>query len=173
MRFFFASVLIVFALVFSAAAQSANQAVSPKNTEPLLLRVITQNDKTYELKASELAKLPRRDVKGKTHDGAEATFSGVELREVLKLAGVKFGKEAKGAHLTSYLLVEAADDYRVVFAMSEIEADLTDKVILLADKRDGKFLSKEEGAVRLVVPDEKKQARWVRQVTTLKIKSAN
>jgi hypothetical protein len=114
--------------------------------------------------------LPRRQVKGKTHDGAEAAFDGVDLREVLKLAGVKFGKEAKGGHLNSFLVVEAADNYRVVFAMSELEADLTDKVILVADTRDGKPLSKEEGNLRLVVPDEKKQARWVRQVVVLRIK---
>ncbi len=92
------------------------------------------------------------------------------MREVLKLAGVKFGKEAKGSHLNSFLIVEAADNYRVVFAMSELESDLTDKVILLADSRDGKPLSKEKGSVRLVVPDEKKQARWVRQVIVLRVK---
>ena len=52
--------------------------------------------------------------------------------------------------------------------MSELESDLTDKVILLADQRDGKSLFKEEGILRLVVPDEKKQARWVRQVIVLR-----
>ena len=44
-------------------------------------------------------------------------------------------------------------------AMSELESDLTDKVILLADSRYGKALSKEEGSLRLIVSDEKKQAR--------------
>ncbi len=56
--------------------------------------------------------------------------------------------------------------------MSELDADLTDKIILLADLRDGKSLSKEEGTFRLVVPDEKKQARWVRQIVALKIRKA-
>jgi hypothetical protein len=164
-------ILTVLFFAFAAAAQEkeAKPADSAPKTETLL-RVETDNAKPFELKAADLAKLPRREVKGKTHDGAEAMFAGVELREVLKLAGVKFGKEAKGAHLNSFLVVEAADDYRVVFAMSELEADLTDKVILLADTRDGKPLSKAEGNVRLVVPDEKKQARWVRQVVVLKIK---
>ena len=169
MKLFILSVLIVFAFVFSAAAQDAKQANSSKTTETLL-RVVSEDDKTFELKAADLAKLPRRQIKGKTHGGEEAMFAGVDLREILKLAGVKFGKDAKGAHLNSFLVVEAADNYRVVFAMSELEADLTDKVILLADLRDGKPLSKEEGSLRLVVPDEKKQARWVRQVTVLRVK---
>lgn len=169
MKLFIGSVLIVFSFVFSLSAQDAKQTDSSKTAETLL-RVVTENDKTFELKAVDLTKPPRREVKGKTHDGVEATFAGVELREVLKLVGVKFGKEAKGSHLNSFLIVEAADNYRVVFAMSELEADLTDKVILLADLRDGKQLSKEEGSLRLVVSDEKKQARWVRQVIVLRVR---
>ena len=107
----------------------------------------------------------------KTHEGAETTFSGVDLREVLKLAGVKFGDEGKKANLISYLIVEAADNYRVVFAIAELEPNFTDKTILLADQRDGKLLSKDEGKLRLVVPDEKKLARAVRQVVRLKIQT--
>ena len=164
-----ALILIALFCAFAASAKEMKKTDSAPKTETLL-RVETENGKFIELKAADLSKLPRREVKGKTHDGAGATFAGTELREILKLAGVKFGKEAKGSHLNSFLVVEAADDYRVVFAMSELEADLTDKVILLADTRDGKPLSKAEGNLRLVVPDEKKQARWVRQVVVLKIK---
>ena len=36
-------------------------------------------------------------------------------------------------------------------------------VVLLADHRDGQPLSTAEGPLRLVVPDEKRHARWVRQ----------
>ncbi len=161
--------LLIFSLTFSNAAQD-KQTVAPKADETLL-RVETEGGKSFELKAADLAKLPRREVKGKAHDGAEANFSGVDLREVLKLAGVKFGDEGKKANLLSYLIVEAADNYRVVFAMSELEPNFTDKTILLADQRDGKLLSKDEGKLRLVVPDEKKLARSVRQVVRLKIQT--
>ena len=170
MKNYFALILTMLLFALSATAQNAvKQADSVLKTDALL-RVEIDGGKTYELKAAELAKLPRREVKGKTHDGAEAMFSGVELREVLKLAGVKFGDEGKKSNLVSYLTVEATDNYRAVFAMSELESDFTDKVILLADKRDGKPLAKEEGNLRLVVPDEKKQARWVRQVVVLRVK---
>jgi hypothetical protein len=39
-------------------------------------------------------------------------------------------------------------------------------------KRDGKPLSDKEGPFRIVAPDEKRPARWVRQVTALKIREA-
>ena len=63
-----------------------------------------------------------------------------------------------------YLLVEAADGYRVVFALPELDPAFTERVVLLADHRDGQPLTPAEGPLRLVVPDEKRQARWVRQV---------
>ena len=45
----------------------------------------------------------------------------------------------------------------------------TDRVILLADRRDGKPLSAREGPFQVIVPGEKKHARWVRQVIRLKV----
>jgi hypothetical protein len=42
--------------------------------------------------------------------------------------------------------------------------------VLLADLRDGMPLVEREGLYRIVVPDEKKQARWVRQVTALTVR---
>ena len=168
-------ILIIFTLIFislvcSATAQSAKEKTVAQNTETLL-RVETEGSKLFELKAADLAKLPRRQIKAKTHDGKEANFSGVDLREVLKLAGVKFGDEGKKTNLTSYLTVEAADKYRVVFAMIELEPDFTDKIVLLADSSEGRPLLKNDGKLRLVVPDEKKQARWVRQIVALKIQT--
>ncbi len=169
MKTFIVLTLMFLSLTFSATAQTAKQN-TPANQSETLLRIETDGGKLFELKAADLAKLPRREVKAKTHDGKEASFSGVDLREVLKLAGVKFGDEGKKANLISYLTVEAADNYRVVFSMIELEPDFTDKIILLADSTEGKPLSKDDGKLRLVVPDEKKQARWARQVVALKIK---
>jgi len=67
------------------------------------------------------------------------------------------------------LLVEAADGYRVVIALPELDTGFTDKQMVLAFVRDGKPLGEKEGPYRIVIPDEKRMARWVRQVTTLKI----
>jgi hypothetical protein len=45
-------------------------------------------------------------------------------------------------------------------------------VILLADRRDGQPLAAAEGPLRLVVPDEKRHARWVRQVRSCTVRRA-
>jgi hypothetical protein len=46
----------------------------------------------------------------------------------------------KGPQMTQVLLIEAADSYKVVFALAELDPDFSDRQIILADKRDGKPL---------------------------------
>jgi hypothetical protein len=120
--------------------------------------------------------LTRADIEALPHvkvatsaSGAAATFEGVALEAVLEKAGVEFGTSLKGKRLASYLLVEAADGYRVVIALPELDPAFTDKQVVLAFLKDGKPLDEKEGPYRIVMPDEKRMARWVRQVTTLKI----
>jgi hypothetical protein len=88
---------------------------------------------------------------------------------VLALAGVQLGNRMRGPRLAETLLVEAADGYRVVFALAEIDPDFATREILLADKRDGKPLDEKQGPWRIVAPGDKRPARWIRQVTTFKI----
>jgi hypothetical protein len=91
------------------------------------------------------------------------------LVELLKAAGVKFGQDLRGPALATYLVVEAADGYRAVFALPELDPAFTDRVVLLADQRDGKPLGGNAGPLRVIVPGEKRHARWVRQVKSLKV----
>jgi hypothetical protein len=67
------------------------------------------------------------------------------------------------------LLVEAADGYKVIFALAEIDPAFATREIVLADKRNGKPLDAKEGPPRVVAPGDKRPARWVRQVTSLRI----
>lgn len=138
---------------------------------------ITQGQQlTVQTEAGKQVVLGRGDIESLTHiqvtAGASsdpATFEGVTLKSVLEKAGVSFGGSLKGKRLASGLMVEAADGYRVLIALSELDPDFTDKQILLVFRRNGKPLDEKEGPYRVVIPGEKKMARWVRQVTLLKI----
>lgn len=141
-------------------------------TNAVLLTVGGEVATPLKLTAADLAKLPRRTLRAKAHDGKEATFEGIELGDVLKLAGVKFGEQLRGKDLALFLIVGASDGYHAVFALPELDHAFTDRLIILADRRDGKPLAEKEGPLRIVVPDEKREARWVRQVVTFTIRRA-
>jgi hypothetical protein len=55
------------------------------------------------------------------------------------------------------------------FALMELDKEFTDKQIILADKVDGNALPATEGPFRIIVPDDKKAARSIRQVTALTV----
>jgi hypothetical protein len=132
------------------------------------LTVQIGDGKPTVLTRADIEALPHVKISTST-SGAAATFEGVALEAVLGKAGVEFGQNLKGERLASCLLVEAADGYRVVIALPELDPAFTDKQIVLAFSKDGKPLDEKEGPYRIVIPDEKRMARWVRQVTTLKI----
>ncbi len=132
------------------------------------LTIEAEAGKQTVLAKSDIESLPR--IKVTTHDADKSvTFEGAALNAVLEKAGVEFGHSMRGKRLASCLLVEAADGYRVVIALPELDPDFTDKQILLAFLQDGKLLDAKAGPYRIVIPDEKRMARWVRQVTKLKI----
>ena len=121
------------------------------------------------LSRADLEALPQIKVTASEHGSAPVNFEGVTLKSVLEKAGVTFGESMKGKRLTGCLLVEAADGYRVIIALPELDPAFTDKQVILAFLRDGKPLGEKEGPYRIVIPDEKRMARWVRQVTGLRL----
>lgn len=164
--------LVALCLIYlsSAVAVYAQDKPAAATGSTVALSVGGEVERPLKLSAADLAKLPRRTVRAKDHSGQEVEFEGVALIDVLSQAGVKFGDQMRGANLARFLVVEAADGYKAVFALPELDPAFTDRVIILADKRDGKSLTESEGPYRVVVPGEKRQARWVRQVTALNIR---
>lgn len=137
-----------------------------------VLRVDGLVEKSLNLSAEDLERMPRQTVEARDHDGRLVRFTGVTLTQILKAAGAPLGEKLRGPLLSRVLLVQAADGYRAVFALPELDPAFTDSVVLLADRRDGQSLAAGEGPLRLVVAHEKRQARWVRQVKVLTVKEA-
>jgi hypothetical protein len=69
-----------------------------------------------KLSFADLARFPSHSLCATDELGKESLFEGVA--EILKSAGVKFGKDLRRKRLADYLLAETpADGYRVVFAL--------------------------------------------------------
>ena len=116
-----------------------------------------------------LSKLKQTEARAKDKDNKEHVYKGVRLVDVLDSAGVTLGKQLRGENLVKYILIRAADGYEVVFSLPEVDPEFTSQTILLAYHEDGKPLPKGEGPFRMIVPNDKRPARWVREVTTIKV----
>jgi hypothetical protein len=132
------------------------------------ITVQNESGATIKVTPAEIAAMPHQTITVEDH-GKSVGFEGVPLRLVLEKVHVTFGDSLRGRRLADCLLVEAADGYRVVFTLPELDPAFSDRVILLADKANGRPLDSKEGPFRIIVPREKRLARWVRQVTTLKV----
>jgi hypothetical protein len=135
------------------------------------LQITNAEDHSATVTAAQIAALPRVTINLIDHD-KPVMFEGVALAQVLSTAGVELGDALRGPRMTEVLLVEAADGYKVAFALAETDPAFAAREIILADKRDGKPLDAKEGPFRIVAPGDKRPARWIRQVINLKVISA-
>ncbi|MBX3167721.1 MAG: molybdopterin-dependent oxidoreductase [Candidatus Eremiobacteraeota bacterium] len=93
------------------------------------------------------------------------TYTGVPLRELLKQAGVPDQHDLKGKWMAAYLVAQGKDGYRAVFSLAELDPLFGDNGVWVAFQEDDQELP----ALRLVVPREKRNARWVRDLQSLKL----
>ena len=114
----------------------------------------------------------RIETTQKDKDGATHVFSGVAVSDLLQKAGVPMGPALRGANMAQYLVVKAADGYHVLFALPELDSGFAERTIMLVDTMDGHPLPQDRGPFRIIVPGEKKPARWIYQVQTLAVKNA-
>ena len=126
--------------------------------------------RSVTVSATDLAGMPRAQVTTTVRD-QQVTYEGVSLRELLTRAGVPVGEALRGRDLAQAVVVTGADGYRVVFGVAEFDPAFTDRIAILADRRDGNPLTGNEAPFQLVLTGEKRPARWVRQVVSIEIQS--
>jgi hypothetical protein len=113
------------------------------------LQIINAEGRSTSISATQIANLPRVTLEVRDHD-VPARFEGVPVAALLTMAGIQLGDTMRGPRMTEVILVEAADGYKVVFAVAEFDPAFAAREIILADKRDGKTLDAKEGPSRIV-----------------------
>lgn len=108
-------------------------------------------------------------IMAKAHDEKVHRYSGVPLTDILAKAGVAQGDSAKKKTISTYIIVTAADNYKAIYALPEIDPLFATRSIILANRADKKPLAVEDGPFQIIVPGEKKHARWIRQVTGIQV----
>lgn len=153
----FACVYLLLPLAIHAQSEVSGLTVTPR-TGP-----------SVKLELAQLKSLPAASVQVKDDSGSMSEYTGVSVSALLAASGVELGKAIRGDRLAEYVMVAAADGYRVLFALAEVDSAFRSGPILLCYAKNGLPIPDKEGPLRLVVADEDRHARWVRQVTTISV----
>ena len=127
---------------------------------------VSFGDKTAEWTPATLAALPHRTLTVfNEHLKANQTFTGVLLMDLLTPLGVPAMQHGKDLRL--YLVAEGSDGYKAVYSVAEVNPDLHEGTVIVADGLEGKPLP--GGALQMVAAGEKRPARWVRSLAAVRV----
>ena len=105
-----------------------------------------------------------------SHTNADETYAGVRLADLLVPLGVPLGNELRGEALTHCVVATGSDGYEAVLSLAEIDPSFHPGEILVADTMNGKPLDAHSGPFKLVVTEDKRPARSVRNLTTIELR---
>jgi DMSO/TMAO reductase YedYZ molybdopterin-dependent catalytic subunit len=106
------------------------------------------------------------------HTNKQETYGGVPLMDLLAKLGVARGKSLMGKTLAQYVVATGSDGYVSVLALGEVDPEFHPGTVLVADKMDGKPLDAKTGPFRLVVSEDKRPARSVRNLVRIEVRTA-
>lgn len=131
---------------------------------------ISYAGRTLTLSEAAIAALPHETATAfDAHDKRSHAYTGVPVRMLLEKAGLRFGENLRGKALGLVVLARARDGYAVAFALAEFDDAFSDRPILLVDRQDGAPLPPSVGPLRIVVPGDRRPARWERMTIELDV----
>jgi hypothetical protein len=166
----FALPVLAFALLAGQLALVAQQMEhSAPSTPSTQLTIKTYEGKTLNFSPEELAALPHKQVAVfNTHSKANETYSGVLLADLLSKAGVPLGESVRGKLFMIGIVAQGMDNYSVLYSLAEVDPSIHTGDVIVADTLDGQKLGK-DGAFKMVSSEEKRPARWVRNLSSISV----
>jgi hypothetical protein len=146
----------------------------PQFEKDTLLVLAPLFDDPWKLRTEEFRALPHTAIKiHDAHTNADESYSGVRLADLLARMGVPLGSHLRGQALTDYIVATGSDGYLVVLALAEVDPSFHPGEVLVADSMDGRPLDAHSGPFKLVVTEDKRPARSVRNLVSIELKEAN
>lgn len=158
-------------LTFSLAAQQAARATVATGPSEFTIGGAVKTPLTVT--PAEMKAMPRtKVVVMNSHSKKTEVYEGVPLALFLAKVGVPQGKQIRGPLMAAYVMLEAADGYRVVFSLAELDSSFLDSEVLVADTMDGSPITGDEGPYKLAAPHDKRPGRWVRMLKSIAVVQA-
>jgi hypothetical protein len=106
-----------------------------------------------------------------SHSDTNETYSGVPLATLLGKINAPIGNQLRGKAMTSFVVASGSDGYVVVLSLAEVDPEFHENQVIVADSRDGQPLGK-NGPFQLIVPGDKRPARWVHNLVSITLQRA-
>ncbi|MGC1415542.1 MAG: hypothetical protein WA817_09690 [Candidatus Acidiferrum sp.] len=106
------------------------------------------------------------------HTKADETYSGVRVSDLLIKMDAPLGAKLRGPTLGAYIVATGADGYVAVVALAEADPSFHPGEVIVADAMNSQPLDAHSGPFKLVVSEDKRPARWVRNLVSLELKFA-
>jgi hypothetical protein len=153
----------LFTVLLLATSVAAGQ--SPSTS----LRLVGLDGITRTLDLEALRALPQVPVVDSSPDSGVTRFRGPTLRTLVSLVGAPQGHDLRGPGLMLVVLAEARDGYKVAYSLGELDEQFGARPAIVALSENDHALSDQDGPLRVIVPGESHHARWIRQLTTLRV----
>jgi hypothetical protein len=167
-----AHAVLIAAVILSLAAANAggqdmDHARSPVRSTELTITALDGKSTTF--KPEDIAAMSHKSVSVyNQHTKANETYSGVPLADLLGKVGVPLGEKVRGKLFLIGVIAEGTDHYSVLYALAEIDPSIHTGDVIVADSMGGQKLGS-DGVFKIVSTEEKRPARWVRNLTSITV----
>jgi hypothetical protein len=152
----------------SPVATETTNSASSKN----ILQVSALPRDPLTLSLADLKALPHITVTiHNSHTNTNETYSGVRVADLLGKLGAPLGNALRGEALGKYIIATGSDGYRAVLAFAEVDPSFHPGEVLVADTMNDKPLDEHSGPLKLVVTEDNRPARSVRNLASIELKS--
>jgi hypothetical protein len=160
--------------IFSAALRVLDLGgVMVSGPSPEGLELVSKDHAALTLKLADLKAMPQLTVTvHNPHTDADEAYSGVRVADLLTKVDAPLGKELRGEAMADYVIATGSDGYKAVLALGEVDPSFHPGDVIVADAMDGKPLDAHNGPLKLVVSEDKRPARCVRNLVRIELRSA-
>ena len=141
---------------------------STASTELLLTGIA---GKTKTLTPAEMKALPHVTVSvHNAHNNKDESYTGVPLKDLLALVEPAKGEGPKTSANMTIVVAGATDNFHVAITLCDTNPECRNGQAIVADTLDGAPIAA-DGVFKLVLTEDKKPARWARNLSSLTVKA--
>jgi hypothetical protein len=146
----------------ASSAQEIHAAPASKPSESLEIRGLDGSLQT--LTPADLRALPHKTVTVfNAHSKTSESYSGVVLADLLARTDAPVGEKLRGKLFMTGVVAQGTDGYKVLYSVAEVDPVMHSGDVIVADEVDGHPLGG-NGAFQLINTEDKRPARWVRNL---------